>query len=69
MSRHVSESHESCAPVKHPFFTPGVFVLLGLMGVGFVAALYRLAFGLRAATSLSDPYPWGIWIAIDVASG
>ncbi|HOV73994.1 MAG TPA: Ni/Fe-hydrogenase cytochrome b subunit [Candidatus Hydrogenedentes bacterium] len=69
MSRHASESHESCAPVKHPFFTPGVFVLLCLMGVGFVAALYRLAFGLRAATSLSDPYPWGIWIAIDVASG
>jgi len=39
------------------------------MGIGFVAAMYRLVFGLRAATNLSDPYPWGIWIALDVASG
>ncbi|MCX5759389.1 MAG: hypothetical protein NTU83_12960 [Candidatus Hydrogenedentes bacterium] len=40
-----------------------------LMGIGFVAAMFRLAFGLRAATNLSNPYPWGIWIALDVASG
>ncbi len=39
------------------------------MGIGFVAAMFRLVFGLRAATNLSNAYPWGIWIALDVASG
>ncbi|MCX6829639.1 MAG: Ni/Fe-hydrogenase cytochrome b subunit, partial [candidate division Zixibacteria bacterium] len=30
---------------------------------------YRLLFGLGSATNLTDQYPWGLWIAVDVASG
>lgn len=56
-------------PAGKRFFTPGVFVLLGLIGLGVALALYRFLFGLSASTNLNDQYPWGIWIAIDVACG
>lgn len=57
------------APAGKPFFTRGVLILFGLVGLGLAAAAYRFVFGLAAATNLNDQYPWGIWIAIDVATG
>ncbi len=62
-------THEIAAPVKKPLFTRGVFVLLALMAIGFAFALARFLMGFKAVTNLSDQYPWGIWIAIDVATG
>ena len=61
------EAH--AAPLGRSLWTPGVFVLLGFMGLGSVAAAYRFIFGLGAITNLNDQYPWGIWIGIDVATG
>jgi Ni/Fe-hydrogenase subunit HybB-like protein len=60
---------EEALPVEKPLFTPGVFLLLGLMAVGFGFAVYRYIYGLGAMTNLNDQYPWGIWIGVDVASG
>jgi len=57
------------APLKRPFFTPGVSVLLALTAIGLAFAAARFVLGLHAVTHLSDQYPWGIWIAIDVATG
>jgi Ni/Fe-hydrogenase subunit HybB-like protein len=37
---------------------------LTLLGVGL--AIYRLAVGLGPTTNMSDHYPWGIWITIDL---
>jgi Ni/Fe-hydrogenase subunit HybB-like protein len=34
-----------------------------------LALAYRFLFGLGAATNLTAGYPWGLWIAIDVACG
>jgi Ni/Fe-hydrogenase subunit HybB-like protein len=56
-------------PVQARFFTTGTKILTAIMGVGLLAYAYRLLFGIGAATNLNDQYPWGIWIAIDVASG
>jgi Ni/Fe-hydrogenase subunit HybB-like protein len=42
---------------------------LVIVGVGALAALYRLVFGLGAATNLNDGYPWGLWISFDVMTG
>jgi len=56
-------------PVNKRFLTPGVTVLLGLIAIGFGVAVYRFIFGLAAVSNLTDQYPWGIWIAIDVATG
>ncbi|MGC7880311.1 hydrogenase, partial [Desulforudis sp. 1190] len=32
-------------------------------------AVYRLLYGLGAATNLSDEWPWGLWIGFDVLTG
>jgi len=56
-------------PVRKPFWTPGVLVMLGFMIAGGLALIARFTVGLGYVTNLSDAYPWGIWIAIDVASG
>jgi len=60
---HVSE------PVNTKFFTRGAIILTALAGLGVLGYVYRLIFGLGAATNLTNQYPWGIWIAVDVASG
>lgn len=62
-------SHEEARPIEKPLFTPGVFVLLGLIAIGLGFAIYRYIFGLGSMTNLNDQYPWGLWIGVDVASG
>lgn len=57
------------APVKGRFFTRGTFVLIAIALAGGAGYLYRLFAGIGAATNLTNQYPWGIWIAIDVATG
>lgn len=54
---------------KVPFFTKGTTIVAAIAGLGILAYVYRLIFGIGAATNLDNQYPWGIWIAIDVASG
>ncbi len=63
------EPGESPASEAGTFFTPGVLLLLALMGIGLVFGAYRFLFGLDAATNLDQQYPWGLWIAVDVAGG
>ena len=57
------------APVRKEFLTPGVLVLLALAVNGLVFLAGRFLFGIGAVTHLSNQYPWGIWIGIDVAGG
>ena len=61
--------HETPTPIKARFFTPGVIVLilLAVNGIAFLAG--RFFFGIGAVTNLNDQYPWGLWIAVDVAAG
>jgi len=56
-------------PIQKKFFTTGVIVLciVALNGLIFLAA--RFLFGIGSVTNLSNQYPWGIWIGIDVAAG
>lgn len=35
----------------------------------FLVAVIRFIFGLETVTNLDQQHPWGIWIAVDVASG
>ena len=68
-----SSHHESAAPLwpdaPVPYFTRGAIVLAILAGIGLITMAARFALGLGAVTNLDDQYPWGIWIAIDVATG
>ena len=44
----------------------GIYVLVLLTLLGLATGIYRLAVGLETTTNLSDHYPWGLWIALDV---
>jgi Ni/Fe-hydrogenase subunit HybB-like protein len=61
--------HEVPSPVERKLLTPGVFVLLALIGIGVCVAAYRFVFGLESVTNLDQQHPWGLWIAVDVATG
>jgi len=55
--------------VNLPFWSRGTRLLLIPLGLGLAFTVSRLIFGLAAVTNLTDQYPWGIWVAIDIASG
>ncbi len=50
-------------------FSPLVWVLLTLMGIAFIVAMARYAFGIGAISDLSYSYPWGFWISFDLFTG
>jgi len=60
---------EQAAPMDRKFFTTGAWILTVLMLTGLGFGLYRMLFGLGAATNLSNQYPMGLWIGVDVATG
>ena len=64
----MSEHHQPL-PVRARLFTPGVMFMLLLVAIGVCFAVWRFIFGLEAATNLDHQHPWGLWIAIDVATG
>lgn len=51
------------------YLTPGTRIVLLVAALGAVVLILRFVRGLGATTNLSDAYPWGLWIAIDVACG
>jgi Ni/Fe-hydrogenase subunit HybB-like protein len=57
------------APLRAPFWTPGVLVMLVLMAAGAAAVLARFVGGIGYVANLSTARPWGLWIGVDVASG
>lgn len=65
----MSVHHEVPTPIQKPFFTKGTTIIAVIAALGLAAYVYRLLFGLESATNLNNQYPWGIWIAVDVASG
>ncbi|KPA18541.1 polysulfide reductase [Candidatus Magnetomorum sp. HK-1] len=56
-------------PLQKPFFTPGVYVLMIIMAAGGATILARFIGGIGYVSNLTNQYPWGLWIGIDVASG
>ncbi len=52
---------------RHMTFWKSVFLVLVVAGL--YSAVVRFAFGLGAATHLSDSFPWGLWIGFDVLCG
>lgn len=49
--------------------TPVLFILYLLTGIAVVLMIIRFIVGLGPITNLSDGYPWGIWIGIDIMAG
>jgi len=65
MSTH-AEVH---TPVGGRILTRPFVILLAIAAVGAVIALVRFFGGIAAVSNLSNGYPWGVWIAIDVVVG
>jgi Ni/Fe-hydrogenase subunit HybB-like protein len=65
MSAH-AEVH---TPVGGRLMTRPFIVLLAIAGLGALVALYRFMHGIGSVSNLSNGYPWGVWIAIDVVVG
>lgn len=63
------QDHGSPSPLRRPFFTPGVILLCIIALNGLVWLAGRFIFGFGAVTNLDNQYPWGLWIAVDVAAG
>jgi Ni/Fe-hydrogenase subunit HybB-like protein len=61
--------HVQAQPVGGPLLTRTYKVLLALGALGIILTIWRFAVGLGASTSLSDGYPLGLWIALDVVTG
>jgi len=55
--------------MKLPKLTFWRSVLLVILVLGLYSTVRRFAFGLGAATNMSDQFPWGIWIGFDVITG
>jgi Ni/Fe-hydrogenase subunit HybB-like protein len=49
--------------------TPWDAVIAVILAVGIPVLIYRFAFGLGAATHLSQATPWGLWIGFDMLCG
>jgi Ni/Fe-hydrogenase subunit HybB-like protein len=56
-------------PVGGRLLTTTYKVLLGLALLGIVLTIWRFFVGLGPSTGLSDGYPLGLWIALDVVTG
>jgi Ni/Fe-hydrogenase subunit HybB-like protein len=54
---------------EHKILSGSGKILLALIGLFGIVGAYRLAKGLGPTTNLSDEFPWGIWIALDVVTG
>ena len=65
----MSHGHHHPEPVKEKFLTPGVMVMLALIAIGGAFALARFVFGIGYVSNLNNQYPWGLWVAVDVATG
>ncbi len=57
------------APLHQKFVTPNLWILLFFMGSGVVFAYFRFFHGFGSVTNLNPAYPFGVWIAFDVACG
>ena len=57
------------APLHQKFITPNFWVLVFFMLSGAGFAYFRFFDGFGSVTNLSKAYPFGLWIAFDVACG
>lgn len=61
--------HDEFQKQEGRILTKSFFVLLALVLIGGFFIAVRCVKGLGAVSNMSDGYPWGIWIAYDVATG
>lgn len=56
----------NAAPIGGKILTKPFAVLAILVVIAFGLLIFRMIFGLQAATNLSNGYPWGLWVIMDI---
>ncbi len=54
---------------KSKIFTPAFYVFSVIVLISVFIIIYRYVMGIGYVSNLNDGWPWGIWIAYDVAVG
>jgi Ni/Fe-hydrogenase subunit HybB-like protein len=67
LNKLLDDEHSKYLGIK--MVTPFTLVLVALIGLSAVVAVYRVLFGIGAASNLNDLWPWGLWIGFDVLGG
>ncbi|HEY7725927.1 MAG TPA: Ni/Fe-hydrogenase cytochrome b subunit [Anaeromyxobacteraceae bacterium] len=62
-------AHLRPSPVGGKFLSPFTLALMAVAAVGVAVIVARFVLGLGATSAMSDGYPWGIWIVIDMVIG
>lgn len=62
-------AHPAPAPLGGKLVTPVTVILFLFALAAGAVAVVRLVYGLGAVANINDGYPWGIWIAYDLATG
>ncbi|MCH7226044.1 Ni/Fe-hydrogenase cytochrome b subunit [Haloferula sp. A504] len=62
-------SHHEYQKVEGRIFSRSFFILLTFVLIGMSLIVVRFVKGIGAVSNMNDGYPWGIWIAYDVATG
>ena len=57
------------APLVPPRVTRRNAILYFLAALGIILVIIRFAFGIGSVSNLSDGYPWGFWIGMDILAG
>lgn len=57
------------ATLSPPRLTRRNATLFFLAALGIVLVVIRFAFGIGSVSNLSDGYPWGFWIGMDILAG
>lgn len=57
------------APLQPPRITRRNAILYALAALGIVLVAIRFIFGIGSVSNLSDGYPWGFWIGMDILAG
>jgi Ni/Fe-hydrogenase subunit HybB-like protein len=60
---------QSARDYARSLLTPFNAIVAAILAVGIPVIVYRFAFGLGAASNLSQTSPWGLWIGLDVLGG
>jgi Ni/Fe-hydrogenase subunit HybB-like protein len=59
-------SHHPAKPVGIKFWSSGAVTLFALMLVGTAFTIARFTKGIGFISNLTDAWPWGLWVAVDV---
>ena len=61
-------AHHHATPVGGPLNKRFMTVMGLILGIWAVVLAYRFIFGIGVVSGLTDYYPWGVWIAVDVVT-